>query len=62
MIEFTTLEFVLLCWAITATAFWLDKRNALKFHKTMTAHLLYQIGQGKVKIERDGDSYMIKQM
>lgn len=62
MIEFTTLEFVLLCWAIAATALWLDKREALKFHKTMTAHLLHQIGQGKVKIEKEGDSYMIKQV
>lgn len=62
MVEFTTLEFVLLCWAITATAFWLDKRQALKFHKTMTVHLLAQIGQGKVKIEKEGDGFLIKQV
>lgn len=58
----TTTELFLFGWAMVATLMWVQTRANLNFHKMMTIKLLYKIGQGKAKVEKDGDGFMIKEV
>lgn len=58
----TTTEFVLLCWAIVVTGLWIDSRLALAFHRRIAGEMLIRIGLGKLKVVREGDNFVLKEV
>lgn len=58
----TTTEFVLLCWAMLVTGLWLDARSTLAFHRKTVGEMMIRIALGKLKVVREGDTFLIKEM